>query len=289
MVAPGLIVYLAIVAYPVGASVVLGLTSYRIAGDEPLRFIGFANYLRMFRDPLFWTAFRNTMIVVFVSVFGQIPIGFALAYILHRRLVAAPRFFQAMVFIPNFITTVVVGILWNRLLISPYGPVVRLLQMVTGNPRARIGMTLDPHLAMLPIAFVLIWVYTGFYMVIFLANLQKVDAGLLEAAQIDGAGEGQIFRRIILPMLSGVVFINAILSIAGSMTGFNLIWAMTKGGPANMTIVLPIYMYNIAFVQNEPDAYSFGCAISTVIVLISIALILISRLISRVTDATGEA
>jgi len=132
----------------------------------------------------------------------------------------------------------------------------------------------------------------SFLMVIFLANLQKLDSSLVEAAQIDGASEPQIFFRIMVPMLSGLIIVNCILAIAGSLKGFDLIWAMagSQGGlKMQNTMVLPVYLYNNAFSGSaDPNnAMSFGSAISNVIVSISVILILAATWLGRRFN-TGE-
>lgn len=286
MVAPAVLVYLVIIAFPIVSSVILGFTDYNLLKPQDASFVGLDHYLKMFQDDLFWKAFTNNMVVVAVSIFGQIPIGFILAYILFRKLVKGQGFFQTMIFLPNFLTTIVIGILWNRIFGSP-GPVEDLIKLVTGNPNAMITWGFSQATAMIPIGFVLIWMYTGLYMVIFLANLQKIDVGLIEAAQIDGASEVRIFLKIIVPMLSGVILVNAILAISGSLKGFDLIWAMTQGGPANNTIILPLYMYKFAFAAGT-EQFGFGAAISNTLIMISLLLIGVSNMVGKKFNAGEE-
>lgn len=285
MVGPAIAVYLLILAYPVINSIVISFTDFNPVKGESAHFIGLTNYLTMFQDPDFWRAFGNNMIVVFVSIFGQIPIGFLLAYILYRNQVKGRHFFQAMVFLPNFLSTIVIGILWRRIFLAN-GPVSQLMQWFTGDPTAQFTMMLYPGKIMIPIGFALIWLYTGFFMIIFLANLQKIDTRMIEAAQIDGAGEMQIFLRIIVPILSGVILINSVLAIAGSLKGFDLIFSMaTQGVQRDNAMVLPIFMYQKAFQDRSHDLrFAYGAAISNVIVLISIAIIVVTNRLRRMFD-----
>jgi ABC-type sugar transport system permease subunit len=133
--------------------------------------------------------------------------------------------------------------------------------------------------AMLPVLFVVLWCWTGFYLILFLANMQRIDSGIVEAARIDGASEGQVIWRIMLPMLSGVVVNAAILCIAGSLNSFALVFAMTGGGPARVTQLLSIYMYDRAF-MGAPD-FPLANAIALAIVLFSIILIGMTKLVER--------
>jgi len=134
-------------------------------------------------------------------------------------------------------------------------------------------------IAMLPILFVVLWMWTGMYLILFLANMQKIDSGIVEAARIDGASEGQIIWRIMLPMLSGVVVNAAILCIAGSLNSFDLVFAMTGGGPARVTQLLSIYMYDRAF-MGAPD-YPLANAIALAIVIFSLMLIVVTKIVER--------
>ncbi len=288
-VLPGLLVYLFIVAYPIFYSFWLSFTDFNPNRGGSWNFVGFLQYKTMFSDPNFYHALKNNLIVVLVSVFGQIPIGFVLAYILYRRLVKAERFFQSMVFLPQFLSTIVIGILWKRLF-SADGPVSRLIQIFSGDPTAQFSMMLSAKTIMYPIGFALIWMYTGFYMIIFLANLQKMDNNMIEAAKIDGASERQIFIKVILPLLSGAIAVSSVLAIAGSLKGFDLIFAMTTQGlQRNNAMVLPIFMYQTAFQDYANDMrFAYGSAISNAIVFISVILIGISNFIGKKLNAGEE-
>lgn len=288
-VLPGLLVYLFIVAYPIFYSFWLSFTDFNPNRGGSWNFVGFLQYKTMFSDPNFYHALKNNLIVVLVSVFGQIPIGFVLAYILYRRLVKAERFFQSMVFLPQFLSTIVIGILWKRLF-SADGPVSRLIQIFSGDSTAQFSMMLSARTIMYPIGFALIWMYTGFYMIIFLANLQKMDNNMIEAAKIDGASERQIFIKVILPLLSGAIAVSSVLAIAGSLKGFDLIFAMTTQGlQRNNAMVLPIFMYQTAFQDYANDMrFAYGSAISNAIVFISVILIGISNFIGKKLNAGEE-
>ncbi|MGM0432679.1 MAG: carbohydrate ABC transporter permease [Spirochaetota bacterium] len=285
LVAPALLIYLFIIAYPIIYSVWLSFTDFNPNRGGQWNFVGLLQYETMFSDPNFWHALKNNLIVVGVSVFGQIPIGFVLAYIIFRKMVKASNFFQTVVFLPHFLSTIVIGILWKRLFQAD-GPVSRLIQLVTGDPSAQFEMMLHQDTVMFPIGFALIWIYTGLYMIIFLANLQKINENLIEVAKIDGATEAQIFFKIIVPLLSGTILVATILAIAGSLRGFDLIFSITTQGlQRNNAMVLPIYMYQTAF-QNytNPMRFAYGAAISNTIVVISLVLIALSRAASRKRD-----
>lgn len=279
---PGLLLYLFIVAYPILYSVALSFSDYNPNIGGKWKFMGLYHYKVLFADPDFWHALKNNMIVVLVSIFGQIPIGFMLAFILHRKQVKGANFFQSMVFLPQFLSMIVIGIMW-RMLFMVDGPIATIMQMMSGDSTKQFTMMLSPNTAMIPIAISLIWVYTGFYMIIFLANLQKVNDSMIEAAKIDGASETQIFIKIIIPMLAGTILTSSILAIAGSLKGFSLIFAITSEGITRLNAeVLPIFMYRTAF-QNfsNPMRFAYGSTISNTVVFISIIMIILSNFIGK--------
>jgi raffinose/stachyose/melibiose transport system permease protein len=280
LVVPTLLLYLAVMAFPTIFSVLLSLTNYnggKIFGNPNVKFVGFNSYRWMFTEPTgnFYLSLKNNMLIVAVSVFGQIPLGFILAYLLNRKLVKGTNLFQTMIYLPNVISPVIIGILFKSFYLnhnSVYMEIVRFFK-----PGAEYTMNNQP---MIPVLVVILWMYTGFYMIIFMANLQRIDTSIIEAARIDGAREGQIISNIILPALSGVIVTCAILAISGSLRSFDLIYIMTSGGPAGKTRVLSLYMYLSAF-QGSPN-YPLANAISTIMVLISFALIIITRKVEKV-------
>ncbi|HEY8531988.1 MAG TPA: sugar ABC transporter permease [Limnochorda sp.] len=277
---PAVILYLAVVAFPTVFSLGLSVTDYNggpLFGEgRALKFMGLEHYLRMFQDRFFWISLKNNVYIILISVFGQIPLGFVVAYILYRKLVGLQDFFQTMIYLPTVISTIVVGILWQSFF-SPYGPFTRLMQYF--QPGWENTLFLNPRTAMLPVLFVMLWMYTGTYLIIFLASLQKIDPELIEAAKIDGASEWQVLGKVILPALSGVIVTTIILAISGSLKSFDLIFAMTAGNPARRTSVLSLYMYDTAF-RGAPD-FPLANAVSTFMVVLSLVLIGIVRLVEK--------
>ena len=283
LVLPALALYLFVMAFPTFFSIVLSFTNYRsgpLFGNPNLSFVGLNNYLTIFQDPTFYVVLKNNLMIVAVSVFGQIPLGFFLAYILSRGLIKGTDFFQTMVYLPNVIAAVVIGILFSSFFLSSDSAWLEIMRMF--NPEAQFVPTKNP---MLPVLAVILWMYTGFYVIIFLANLQKIDVSIIEASKIDGATEMQTLRYIILPALSGVIVTCAILAIAGSLKSFDLIFVMTQGGPANRTSVLALYMFRRAF-SGAPH-YALANTISTIMVIISFSLIAITRVAEK-RFSTGD-
>jgi raffinose/stachyose/melibiose transport system permease protein len=279
LVVPAVLVYFLVVAFPTVFSVVLSLTNYKggkVFGNSNIGFAGLKSYIRVFTYPggPFYVALRNNMYIVLMSVFGQIPLGFILAYILSRKLVRGVDFFQTVIYLPNVITPVIIGILFKSFYFGQYSVYMEIVKIF--NPAAEFVVGKTP---MIPVLVVMLWMYTGMYVIIFLANIQRIDTSIIEAAKIDGASEGQTLWYIILPALSGVIVTCAILAISGSLKSFDLLYVMTGGGPAGQTSVLSLFMFDRAF-KTSPD-YPLANAISTIMVIISFILIGITQLVER--------
>lgn len=279
LVGPAVLVYASIIIFPILFSLVAGFTQWN--GLSAPEFVGLDNYTRMFTDPVFRLGLRNNLLIVAVSVFGQIPFGFALAYIIYRRMVRGHAFFETMIFLPITISAIVVAKLWNQIF-SPRGLFTEFVRIISENDRFVLTIFESRTFAIVPILFVILWMYTGIYMVIFLANLQRIDPGVIEAAVIDGAREHQILLRVVLPQMVNIVFTTAVFAIAGSLKSFDLIFAMTGGGPAHYTEVIAIYMYLNTFKYYN---YGFGSAVSMMIVFLSLGLITAVQAVFRRLEA----
>ena len=280
---PAIVFYFGVMTFPSIFSVVLSLTNYSggsLFEAGALKFVGLKNYMKVFSDQYFYISLKNNFWIVLVSVFGQLPLGFFLAYVLTRGLVRGRDFFQTMIYLPCVISTVVIGILFQTFF-SSHGAWTEIMKWF--NPTYEWTMNSQP---MIPVLFVILWMYTGTYLIIFMANLQKIDPQIMEAATIDGATEWQVLWHIIFPELSGVFVISAILAISGSLKSFDLIYVMTGGGPAKQTYVLSLYMFDKAF-RGASD-YPMANTISTIMVVISLVLIGIVKTLEKKFGAKEE-
>lgn len=275
LVLPPIIVYLSAVFFPILMSFMLGFTSWK--GYDAIEFIGIDNYIKMFQDTVFLHSLRNNIWIMISSVLVQVPLGLLLAYMLFRKMVKGDKFFEVMIFLPITISAVVIALLWYRIF-SPVGVFTALIRAITGNKDYVVSIFENKYWAIIPVLFVLVWQFTSLYMVIFLANLQRIPKTIIEAAVLDGAGEWDIFSKIIIPAMIGVIFINSVFAISGSFKSFDLVFSMTGGGPANYTSVIGIYMYQNTFVYQN---YGYGSAVSIVIVLLSISIILTSKYLMK--------
>ncbi|MBI9101215.1 MAG: sugar ABC transporter permease [Spirochaetales bacterium] len=268
---PAFMIYISIIIFPIVMSLGLSMTKWK--HFSLVGFVGLKNYLDILTDPVFLQALWHNIQIMLVSLFGQIPLGILLAFILYRKLVKGVKFFEVIIFLPITISSVVVALLWNRIF-SPVGIYTDFIRTVTSNPDYIVRIFESPALAMTPILFVLLWMHTSLYMVIFLANMQRLPLSMMEAAKMDGAGEFLILRQLIIPALAGVIFTCSIFAISGSLKSFDLVFAMTGGGPVDYTSIMSLYLYKHTFTYNN---YGYGSAISIIIVVLSVGLISIGR------------
>ncbi|MEK3735449.1 MULTISPECIES: carbohydrate ABC transporter permease [Paenibacillus] len=277
--APAVILYALFVFVPVIWSAYYGFFDWSGIGEAS--YIGLQNYAEIWRDPIFWRALKNNIIFVLASVFGQIPIALVLAVLLHKSSLLH-RFLRSAVFLPMVLSTVVIGMIWQYIYHPQIG-ILNFLLNTLGLDSWRLQWLSDPVIAIYSLVPPLIWSFVGLYLIIFVSALQNIPSEIHDAAKIDGVSGLRKLVSITLPMIKNTVQVAIILCISGSLKSFDLVFIMTKGGPAHATELLATYMYNSTFTTYR---YGFGSAISTTIVIISLLLIGTSQwLASRKKDA----
>ena len=265
--APALLIYSLVIIAPVLYSVILSFTAW--SGSGTPQFNGLENYQALLGAPEFRHALYNNALIILVSVFVQIPLGFVLSWIIYRKLVRGGSFFQSVIFLPVVISPVVIGLLFQAFF-GVGGVLEAVFADLRNQPLFLLTSFSGKYTAIIPVLTVLVWMFSGLYMVIFLANLQKISPEMLEAAQIEGASELQIMLQIAVPGMVPVFVTSIIYAISGSLKSFDLVWVMTNGGPSFYTEVLASYMFKSTF---QFYNYGYGAAITVVIVLLSVVLI----------------
>ncbi len=265
LVSPYLLHFLVFVAFPVGFSVVLTFHDWNII--SPMKWVGLANYERVFRDRQFWQAVWNTLRFLVVHIPLQIAIALFLAELLNRTIRGA-AFFRAAFFLPVIVSGVVVTILWQQLYSFNNGLLNRGL---VGLGLGRVGWLDDPNVAMYSIAVMATWKNVGLYVILFLVGLQSVPEQYYEAADLEGATTWQKFRHITLPIINPTLFTVVVLSTIGGFSLFIEPYIMTEGGPLNTTLSAVMYIYKQAF-QYYHMGYSatLGFCFALIILLVVI-------------------
>jgi len=230
---------------PIVSSLVLSFTKWNLITDP--KFIGIKNFTELFSDPDFWKILGNTLKITAGYVVGGMVFGLLLALLVNNRL-RGMNFFRAAIYMPVITSAVAVGIVWTRILGPKYGILDFLL--------SKLGITApywlqDPSLAIWTVTFVQVWKMSGYYMILFLAGLQAISKEVIEASVVDGATPAQRLFRVTIPMLSPTTFFVLTVAIMDAFKNFELIYAMTKGGPQNATNTLVYSVYLNAFSYNR--------------------------------------
>jgi ABC-type sugar transport system permease subunit len=263
-----LIIYLIWVIGPMFYTFYLSLTNWD--GLSTPEFINFRNYERLFRDPVFKISLQNNLkwIISFITVPVVAGLGLAMAL---NRAIPGDRFFKASFYAPMVLSLVVCGLIWGWMYQPANGLINETLRALGLDSLAQ-GWLSDSDLVMWSIIVVAIWRQVGYVMVLYLAGLQGVDPGLVDASKVDGCTGWQTFRHVIFPLLAPVTVIVVTISIIDSLRAFDLVSVMTRGGPYNSSSVLANFMYIEAF-NNYKMGY--GAAISVILFLISLVFIFI--------------
>jgi raffinose/stachyose/melibiose transport system permease protein len=271
---PALALYFIFVVVPIFWSAFYGFFDWK--GIGAMKFVGFDNYLETVKDPVFWRAFKNNLIIVAASIFGQVPIALVLSLVLWKTSFFH-RFVRSAVFMPMVLASVVIGIIWGYI----YNPQIGILNYILEQAglsswiRDWLG---DPKVNMYSVSVPIIWANIGPYLILFVAAIQNISSEVEDAAKIDGAVGFRRLYMIIVPMIWDTIKVAIVLCISGSMKAFDLIYVMTGGGPAQSTELMATYMYNNTF---NIFRYGYGSAVSTTIMIISMLLVVGSQLLMK--------
>ena len=259
----GLLVFLGV---PMALALSLGF--FEVDGFGTYDYIGLDNYRQMFNDPLFRGSLEVTAKYVVVLVPGLYLTGLALALLVKQTLPLI-AVFRGMLFLPNVISLVVIGLVWQFMLVDRIGMVNRTLSRVGLSGRSWLG---EPQLALGALLVISIWFLMGYYMLIFLAGLQEIPREYYEAARLDGARPWNTFKDITLPLLKPTSFFilltSTVTAVAGGQ-GFDLVFVMTQGGPANSTNLIIYYIYQQAF---QFSHYGYAAAMASFLVVVLVGL-----------------
>ncbi|CAL9354442.1 Lactose transport system permease protein LacF [Streptomyces sp. enrichment culture] len=264
-VAPAVAFMLLFFGYPLVRNVVMSFQHYTpktfFTGEAP--FNGTDNWANVFHDALFGKALWHTLVFTAGSLLGQFCIGLALAVFFNRRFPLGGAL-RSLILLPWLVPMVVSGIVWRRILDQDTGVLNSFLD--TLGLSGHTPWLTSPHLALLSVILVNIWIGIPFNMVILYGGLQEIPKELYEAASLDGAPAWRTFRSITLPMLKPVITVVLVLGFMSTVKILDLILALTDGGPADATQTLGTLTYQNSFVQLD---FGAGAVVGNVLILIS--------------------
>lgn len=261
---PAIIFMLVFLIYPLCQSIFYSFFNWD--GVNPAIFTGISNYLKMFKDSIFQISLKNSLIFMAINTAGTILMGLFLALCIDLKL-KGWQAYRTMFFLPIMISTVITALLWTRILDPINGPLNIFLRLIKLDIIAKLWIG-DSKLALYCIIAVSIWQFSGFPMVFFLTAMKNIPEELYDAAKIDGAGIISRFFYITLPLIRYVLAVIAILQLIWSFQIFDMVWAMTRGGPGNSSQVLGTYLYLVGMRYMKFGYASVIAAISLIISLI---------------------
>jgi multiple sugar transport system permease protein/raffinose/stachyose/melibiose transport system permease protein len=260
-----LLVESVIVFWPAIQGIYISLTNWN--GVSAPTFAGLSNYRRMFGDPVFLKALKDTAIwlVLFGGLSAAGGLGCAMFLQRERRGVAI---YRVALFLPVVFSLTATALMWQTLY-QPTGMINGLLSAVDLGSWRHAWLA-DSSTALYAQIVPALWREIGYIMVLYLAGLKSVDPALYEAAKVDGASAWQQFRNVTLPQLRSVNAVVLSVITIDSLRSFDVVWALTQGGPYNSSQLLSTYMYQTAFINTD---YGYGCAIAVAIFVLAFGVI----------------
>lgn len=236
--------------------------------DYDTSFAGLINYQALFSDQRLWESIFHTLIITVIALPVELVLGLSMAYLFLEK-IPGRQIFISLIVLPTVLSPIVSGATWRLLFDQRYGPINQVLGWIAGHEVVMLW-TIERTLVYPAILICEIWQWTPFMFLILLAALSNVDKSLTEAAELDGAGFWRIFRNIVLPAIWPVMAIAILIRGVDLFRIFDMVWALTEGGPGTFTETISIYTYVQGFKQFET---SYTAAIAFLIVaLMSVAV-----------------
>ncbi|MDY0095839.1 MAG: sugar ABC transporter permease [Candidatus Vecturithrix sp.] len=258
---PAVILLLVLILYPLVRSIHLSFLNASFVNRNP-QFVGLKNYIKIFESGLFWKVLKNSVIWTVVVVGFQFFFGLTFALFLNK-IVIARNLFRSLLLVPWVVPGVIVGVIW-KIMYNPQVGLVNALLLKFGIIADYTAFLADERTALLAVIVVAVWKGFPFSVVIYLAALQSVRVDLLDAAMIDGANFLQRLRYVIIPEITEIIRITLLLTTIWTFNYFDIIYAMTNGGPNKATQIFPLEIYEQAFRQFR---FSYAAAIAVIALL----------------------
>ncbi|WP_052488452.1 sugar ABC transporter permease [Streptomyces sp. 150FB] len=274
LITPAVAGFLVFFAYPTLRGVYYSFTSFHIL--TPPRWVGLANWQKVLGDSVFWHSLLVTVYFVGLAVVIGVLLSLVTAVILHR--LTRSTVIRGVIILPFLISGVVAALVWQWMLDPQLGIISQLLEKVTGSHPLFFS---DSHWAVPSLAAVSVWKSMGYNAVLIFAGLQTIPPSVYEAGRLDGASEVQMFRRLTVPLLRPILVMVVILTVVGSFQVFDIVQITTKGGPANASNVLQMYIYEKGF--GELD-FGYASTMSLALFVLLIAVTFTQMRLARANE-----
>jgi ABC-type sugar transport system permease subunit len=245
LLAPAFLLLALIVVYPIGKLIWNSFYDLRLSGGSGIKFVGFENYLLVFKDPDFWNAAKNTVLITLITVPGALVVGLGLAMLANLPFKRKWPVRLALL-LPWALPLAFAGLIFAWFFHTEYGvvnDVVRRATSTMGAPSEPAMWLLRPNWAFAAICATIVWKTSSFMALILLAGLQMIPKSLYEAAEVDGASKWQQFWQITIPMLMPSIIVALIFRTITALQTFDIPYTMTKGGPGNSTETLAMLIH----------------------------------------------
>jgi len=274
---------LAVIIFPWLFTIWMSLNQWKVG--SPTTFVGLANYLRLPNDPRFVEAVVHTIVYTALSVFLPLVFGTFAAVVFHAKF-PWRGFLRAIFIMPMMATPVAIALVWTMMFHPQLGVLNYLLSLVGLPPQLWV---FHPATVIPSLVLVETWQWTPLVMLIVLGGIAAIPIEPYESAQIDGAGMWQMFRYITLPLITPFLFIAAMIRMIDAVKSFDIIFAITQGGPGSASETINLYLYSVAFVY-----YDVGYASAIVVVFFALIVALAGALLrlrqrTHWNDAGGVA
>jgi ABC-type sugar transport system permease subunit len=275
LITPAVVGFAVFFAYPTARGIYLSLTEFHVL--TPPRWVGLDNFVQLLGDEVFWDSLGITVYFVLLSVALGMVVALTTAVILHR--LTTSTVLRGLVILPFLISGVVAALVWSWMLDPQLGIVNVVIRELTGDSVMFFG---DPDLAVPSLALISVWKSMGYNAVLIFAGLQTIPPTIYEAARVDGASEVQMFARITVPLLRPILVMVVILNVISAFQVFDIVQVTTRGGPANASMVLQMYIYEKAFLQFD---FGYAATMSLALFVMLIAITFTQLRLARANES----
>lgn len=276
MALPAFVMFTVFFIYPLTKGIGMSLTDW--SGYGQARFVGFTNFVNFFHDPRALSDIRTTVLFALGSAPLLNVVGLIYALLMNSKF-RGKSFARACIYMPAIISPLIMGYIWYLLLQPDRGVLHQLLSQGASLSLLSNWMS-DYRSQMIVLILVNVWQYAGMTMIIYLAGLQNISRELYEAAQIDGASKWQAFWHLTLPLLGPSIRINVVTNIIGSLSVFDIVMALTGGGPGYQTETLSIYIMRMCYGSKT----GYSTAVAVIMFLIVLLPVVSALRLTRVKD-----
>ena len=275
---PCAVLLITILIYPVLAGFFNSFYNENLINPAITKFVGIENYQKLLKDKMFLDALKRSITWTAVILAFEMIFGLLFALLLNTQ-IYGKKIFRCLVLIPWVIPNAIAGIIWKWFLNESFGMMNHLLKIL-GLISHNLPWLSNEKLAAASVVMVIIWKSIPFVAITLLAGLQSIPSDLYEAARVDGSGSFGCFRYITIPQLKNIMLITAILTSIWNFNQLEIIQVVTKGGPGEATLSLPVLIYRL-FMQTFQTSYASAAAVFMMLVLLVPCIIYVRKLLKE--------